>query len=112
MKLAIEKARQVDPTLSIGVCGEVGGDPASIPFLQEIGVTYVSCSPYRVPAARLAVAQAALPLPLKQLQSSSNILIKQTALRGLSLRLLELLFFIPLCAFSFKKIRFLEDFSK
>jgi pyruvate phosphate dikinase, putative len=60
MKLAIEKARQVDPTLSIGVCGEVGGDPTSIPFLQEIGVTYVSCSPYRVPAARLAVAQAAL----------------------------------------------------
>lgn len=60
MKLAIEKARQVDPTLSIGVCGEVGGDPASIPFLQEIGVTYVSCSPYRVPAARLAVSQAAL----------------------------------------------------
>lgn len=60
MKLAIEKARQLEPNLSIGVCGEVGGDPASIPFLQEIGVTYVSCSPYRVPAARLAVAQAAL----------------------------------------------------
>lgn len=60
MKIAISKARQVKPELPIGICGEVGGDPASIPFFQEIGITYVSCSPYRVPAARLAVAQANL----------------------------------------------------
>lgn len=60
MRIAISKGRQVKRDLSIGICGEVGGDPASIPFFQEIGVTYVSCSPYRVPAARLAVAQAAL----------------------------------------------------
>lgn len=60
MKIAISKARQVNPNLPIGVCGEVGGDPASIPFFQYIGITYVSCSPYRVPAARLAVAQANL----------------------------------------------------
>ena len=60
MRMAISKSRQVKPDLPIGICGEVGGDPASIPFFQEIGVTYVSCSPYRVPAARLAVAQAAL----------------------------------------------------
>lgn len=60
MKLALEKARQIKPDLPIGVCGEVGGDPASIPFFQEIGVSYVSCSPYRVPAARLAAAQANL----------------------------------------------------
>ena len=60
MQIAISKGRQVKPDLPIGICGEVGGDPASIPFFQEIGVTYVSCSPYRVPAARLAVAQAAL----------------------------------------------------
>ncbi|MCY7021330.1 pyruvate, phosphate dikinase [Streptococcus sanguinis] len=60
MRIAIRKGRQVKPELPIGICGEVGGDPASIPFFQEIGVTYVSCSPYRVPAARLAVAQAAL----------------------------------------------------
>ena len=59
MRIAISKARQVKPNLSIGICGEVGGDPSSISFFQEIGVTYVSCSPYRVPAARLAVAQAA-----------------------------------------------------
>lgn len=60
MRIAISKGRQVKPDLPIGICGEVGGDPASIPFFQEIGVTYVSCSPYRVPAARLAVAQTAL----------------------------------------------------
>ena len=60
MRIAISKGRQVKPELPIGICGEVGGDPTSIPFFQEIGVNYVSCSPYRVPAARLAVAQAAL----------------------------------------------------
>ena len=60
MRIAISKARRVKPSLSICICGEVGGDPASISFFQEIGVTYVSCSPYRVPAARLAVAQAVL----------------------------------------------------
>ena len=60
MRIAISKGRQVKPDLPIGICGEVGGDPASIPFFQEIGVTYVSCSPYRVPAARLAVAQTVL----------------------------------------------------
>ena len=58
MSLAVQKARQIKPDLTIGICGEVGGDPDSIPFFQEIGVNYVSCSPYRVPAARLAVAQA------------------------------------------------------
>ena len=60
MKIAISKARQVNSNLPIGVCGEVGGDPTSIPFFQDIGITYVSCSPYRVPTARLAVAQANL----------------------------------------------------
>ena len=60
MNLAVQKARQIKPDLTIGICGEVGGDPDSIPFFQEIGVNYVSCSPYRVPAARLAVAQANL----------------------------------------------------
>ena len=60
MRIAISKARQVKPNLTIGICGEVGGDPSSIAFFQDIQVTYVSCSPYRVPAARLAVAQAAI----------------------------------------------------
>jgi len=60
MKIAIDKGRQTKPQLPIGVCGEVGGDPASIEFFEQIGVTYVSCSPYRVPVARLAAAQAHL----------------------------------------------------
>ncbi len=60
MEIAIEKGRQTKPTLPIGVCGEVGGDPASIDFFNAIGITYVSCSPYRVPVARLAAAQAVL----------------------------------------------------
>jgi pyruvate,orthophosphate dikinase len=47
------------------VCGEVGGDPASIDFFQRVGLTYVSCSPYRVPVARLAAAQAAIRHPRK-----------------------------------------------
>ncbi len=54
MKIAIEKGRSTKPELPIGVCGEVGGDPASIGFFNTIGITYVSCSPYRVPVARLA----------------------------------------------------------
>ncbi|MDA9471982.1 pyruvate, phosphate dikinase [Enterococcus sp. 5H] len=57
MKIAIDKARQVDPEMKIGVCGEVGGDPQSIRFLKKIGVDYISCSPYRIPAAILTIAQ-------------------------------------------------------
>lgn len=57
MKIAIDKARQVDPEMKIGVCGEVGGDPQSICFLKKIGVDYISCSPYRIPAAILTIAQ-------------------------------------------------------
>jgi pyruvate,orthophosphate dikinase len=57
---AVRAARAVKPELKIGVCGEHGGDPASIEFFHGIGVDYVSCSPYRVPVARLAAAQAAI----------------------------------------------------
>ncbi|MFD2305941.1 pyruvate, phosphate dikinase [Enterococcus termitis] len=57
MKIAVEKIRKYDPKIKIGVCGEVGGDPQSIRFLQKIGVDYVSCSPYRIPAAILTIAQ-------------------------------------------------------
>ena len=60
MEIAINKGRQTNPDLPIGVCGEVGGDPASINYFNQIGITYVSCSPYRVPVARLAAAQAVL----------------------------------------------------
>ncbi|GEK28414.1 pyruvate, phosphate dikinase [Furfurilactobacillus siliginis] len=61
MQIAVDRGRQTKPQLPIGVCGEVGGDPASINFFEKIGVTYVSCSPFRVPVARLAAAQAHLP---------------------------------------------------
>ena len=60
MRMAVEKGRAARPDLKIGICGEHGGDPASIAFCDEIGLDYVSCSPFRVPVARLAAAQAAL----------------------------------------------------
>lgn len=60
MKLAIAGGRGLKPALLIGICGEHGGEPRSIAFCHEIGLDYVSCSPYRVPIARLAAAQAAL----------------------------------------------------
>lgn len=58
--MACEKGRSTRPDIHLGVCGEHGGDPASIKFFQKVGLTYVSCSPYRVPIARLAAAQAAI----------------------------------------------------
>jgi pyruvate,orthophosphate dikinase len=60
VRIASEKGRGVKPKLKLGICGEHGGDPASIAFCEEVGLDYVSCSPYRVPIARLAAAQAAL----------------------------------------------------
>jgi len=60
MKMAIELGKPVNPNLHVGICGEHGGDPSSIEFCHKIGLDYVSCSPYRVPIARLAAAQAAI----------------------------------------------------
>ena len=60
MKMAIELGRPVNKDLHIGICGEHGGDPSSVEFCDEIGLDYVSCSPFRVPVARLAAAQAAI----------------------------------------------------
>jgi pyruvate, orthophosphate dikinase len=60
MELAVERARSATPDLKMGICGEHGGDPASVAFCHRLGLDYVSCSPYRVPLARLAAAQAAL----------------------------------------------------
>jgi pyruvate,orthophosphate dikinase len=60
VRIAVEKGRATKPGLKLGICGEHGGDPASIAFCEEVGLDYVSCSPYRVPVARLAAAQAAL----------------------------------------------------
>jgi pyruvate, orthophosphate dikinase len=60
MRIAVERGRTVKDDLKLGICGEHGGDPASVAFCHELGLDYVSCSPYRVPLARLAAAQAAL----------------------------------------------------
>jgi pyruvate,orthophosphate dikinase len=62
VEVAVVKGRKTRPDLKIGICGEHGGDPASIQFFERVGLNYVSCSPYRVPVARLAAAQAALAL--------------------------------------------------
>ena len=60
VEMADERGREARPELKLGVCGEHGGDPASIEFFQRVGLDYVSCSPFRVPIARLAAAQAGL----------------------------------------------------
>jgi pyruvate,orthophosphate dikinase len=58
VNIAVERGRSTNPKIKLGVCGEHGGDPASIVFFQRVGLDYVSCSPFRVPVARLAAAQA------------------------------------------------------
>jgi len=58
--MGVTKGRSVRPELKVGICGEHGGDPASVEFCHKIGLSYVSCSPYRVPIARLAAARAAI----------------------------------------------------
>jgi pyruvate,orthophosphate dikinase len=60
MQIAIEKGRKTRPDIKLGICGEHGGDPDSVKFCHKIGLSYVSCSPFRVPVARLAAAQAAV----------------------------------------------------
>ena len=58
VKIAVEKGRLTRPNIKLGICGEHGGDPSSVEFCHNIGLDYVSCSPFRVPLARLAAAQA------------------------------------------------------
>jgi len=60
VRLATEEGRRAKPGLKVGICGEHGGDPASVLFFHQVGLDYVSCSPFRVPVARVAAAQAAL----------------------------------------------------
>ena len=66
IRIAIEKGRKTRPGMKMGVCGEHAGDPNSIEFFHNVGLDYVSCSPYRVPVARLAAAQAAIKHPRKK----------------------------------------------
>jgi pyruvate,orthophosphate dikinase len=65
VEIAVKKGRATKPDLKLGICGEHGGDPASIAFFERVGLDYVSCSPYRVPVARLAAAQAALSMKVE-----------------------------------------------
>ena len=65
MEMAVEGGKKARPEMHCGICGEHGGDPSSIEFCHEIGLTYVSCSPYRVPIARLSAAQANIKNPRK-----------------------------------------------
>ena len=58
--MAVELGKQTRPDIHLGICGEHGGDPSTIEFCHNVGLTYVSCSPFRVPVARLAAAQAAI----------------------------------------------------
>ena len=58
--MAVEKGKKTRPDIKLGICGEHGGDPSSVDFCHRVGLSYVSCSPYRVPIARLAAAQAAI----------------------------------------------------
>ena len=60
VKMAVEKGKATRPNIKLGICGEHGGDPSSVEFCHRVGLNYVSCSPFRVPIARLAAAQAAL----------------------------------------------------
>jgi pyruvate,orthophosphate dikinase len=60
MRIGVERGRQTKPGIKLGICGEHGGEPRSVAFCHRLGLDYVSCSPFRVPVARLAAAQAAL----------------------------------------------------
>ena len=63
VKIAAEKGRATRPNIKLGICGEHGGDPSSVEFCHNVGLNYVSCSPFRVPVARLAAAQAQVKNP-------------------------------------------------
>ncbi|MBQ7885636.1 MAG: pyruvate, phosphate dikinase, partial [Clostridia bacterium] len=67
MKMAVKMGKEVRPSIHCGICGEHGGDPSSIEFCHKIGLNYVSCSPFRVPIARLSAAQAAIKAKKGQL---------------------------------------------
>lgn len=73
MKIAVEKGRKTKKNLKMGICGEHGGEPESVEFCHKIGLNYVSCSPYRIPIAKLAGAQAALKQKMKKDLSKSTV---------------------------------------
>ena len=73
IRIAAERGRQTRPELKLGICGEHGGDPASIHFCEDADLDYVSCSPFRVPIARLAAAQATLAAKRDEGRVASNV---------------------------------------
>src|SRR5205085_6709122 len=73
MEIAVAKGRRTRPDIKLGICGEHGGDPDSVKFCHRIGLSYVSCSPFRVPVARLAAAQAALEEEGKAIKSNGKV---------------------------------------
>ena len=75
IKIAIDGGRATRPDIKLGVCGEHGGDPSSVEFFHNVGLDYVSCSPYRVPLARLAAAQANIKNP-RSLSGKINKAVK------------------------------------
>jgi pyruvate,orthophosphate dikinase len=79
MRLAIHEGRLTRPDIKLGICGEHGGDPSSVEFCHELGLDYVSCSPFRVPIARLAAAQAALNAPRVGVKKSAARTTKKQA---------------------------------
>ena len=66
IEIAVEKGKKTRPNIELGICGEHGGDPSSVEFCHNVGLTYVSCSPFRVPIARLAAAQAAIKAEIEK----------------------------------------------
>jgi pyruvate,orthophosphate dikinase len=81
VKIAIEKGRKTRPDIKLGICGEHGGDPDSVKFFHRVGLNYVSCSPYRVPVARLAAAQAAIEEKRAAAKAASAAPAKRSARR-------------------------------
>jgi pyruvate,orthophosphate dikinase len=79
VRYATEQGRSVNPSLKVGICGEHGGDPATIDFCYRSGLSYVSCSPFRVPQARLAGAQAVINNSLKAKAKAAVAKVKATA---------------------------------
>ena len=77
MKIAIEGGKETRPDIKLGICGEHGGDPSTIEFCHNIGLTYVSCSPFRVPIARLAAAQANILNPRVKPEDMSTRYIEE-----------------------------------
>ncbi len=72
IQIGVERGRKTRPDLKVGICGEHGGEPSSVKFCHRVGFNYVSCSPFRVPIARLAAAQAAIENPRKEAKKPSK----------------------------------------